>query len=359
MQKNGFLGDTMKKIGILTVTGDNNYGNKLQNYAMESLVRELGCDVQTIRVEKESYHKRKVKTYIQYMCLPLLPSGKKKRILRRIRFYQFNKHITQGKVSVWADLPREVIEQKLAPFDYLIYGSDQIWNPEFPQFSEIFLGGYAPKEKNIAVSASMGLSEIPEASREVFEKGLKNFKAISVREDTAKSAIEQLNGDFRPVVLPDPTLVLEKDKWTAVEQKVSTPEHYCLTYFLGKENENIDQIIRSKGCVRINAGPREVYGPGEFIYLIRNAEAVFTDSFHASVFSILYGVPAYIYDRKDQYTSMNSRIATLLDKTGVAYQAADGSVYIEKNAAENETVKNNLHSEHVSFMEFLKSNITN
>lgn len=346
------------KIGILTVTGDNNYGNKLQNYALQEIICNLGFDVETIRVENNNYMKIVALTYVQHIFRGLLPVTKRRIIERRMCFLRFNKHIKQGFVSILKKDTEQEIIKKLMPFDYLLYGSDQIWNPDFPQFSVVFLGEYAPKEKNIAVSASIGRSSLPDEYVEIFRKGIQQFKAISVREADAQNILKKLSNNIESTILIDPTLMLDKEKWTLIEREIDIPENYCVIYFLGKaDSDYIESFLEKNGCNCINIGTDKVYGPGEFIYLIRNAEFVITDSFHASIFSLLFGVELHIRNRRDQYVSMNSRIVTLLDKLGITPKTEKCGCIIRKGAINDKQVQSNLNNEREKFNNFLKNNI--
>ena len=346
------------KVGILTVTGDNNYGNKLQNYALQKIVYSIGCEVETIRVEKNNYKKILLLTIIQYIFSHFLTAKKRKVIRRRMLFLRFNRNICQGKTTISDDDSENVIERKLSKFDYLLYGSDQIWNPDFPQFSVTFLGKYAPKEKNISISASIGRSTIPDDYLEMFKDGIHRFKAISVREEEAQNFLRKLDDSIETVVLVDPTLVLTKEQWTSIEREIPTPEHYCVIYFLGSEDtEFIKTILDERKCKCINIGSNNTYGPGEFIYLIRNADIVITDSFHASLFSLVFGIELYVRKRCDKYTSMNSRIVTLLSKIGVPYVIENDGYSIKKDVIKDESVQRNVAIERQRFIQFICTNM--
>lgn len=348
----------MKKIAILTVTGDNNYGNKLQNYALQKTLYEMGMESETVRIEKISYNRIVILTYIQKLFRMFLPDKKKKIIDRRICFFKFNQKINQHKTIIHSNDASESIKAKLNSFDFILYGSDQIWNPDLPQYSDIFWGNYAPKEKNISISASIGRSTIPPKYYSEFCSGIKNFKAISVREETAKELIHHMSDRINPAVLIDPTLMIDCQSWISIENKVDSPEKYCVTYYLGNESMKfVNNIAEEKQCEIMDIGPSEPYGPGEFIYLIRNSNAVITDSFHASVFSILFGKELYIIQRKDQYASMNSRIDTLLNKLGIVPELIDSILHIKKNAIYDKNVQKIINDEKCRFVSFLAENL--
>lgn len=349
----------MKKIGILTLTGDNNYGNKLQNYAMEYIFREIGFSVETIRISRLPYHKLVFRTYLQNCFLFCLSDKRRMKIKRRMKFLSFNKKITRSKMHINPNEQESNIKKKLENFDYLVYGSDQIWNPELPTFSEIYLGKYARPQKNIAVSASLGIASIPDEFKEVFECGLLRFQAISVREEAGKNAIQNLAGGFDVEVLIDPTLMLASNQWQKIEKKVAISSEYVLIYFLGKyESAFIEQLLKDNDSKRLDAGSKQPYGPDEFIYLVRNAEVVVTDSFHASAFSIIFGKEVYIIRREDRYSSMESRIDTLVEKVGVSYEKSNEYIRIKRNAILEKEAKEKMADEKGKFIHYIERNFT-
>jgi hypothetical protein len=152
--------------------------------------------------------------------------------------------------------------------------------------------------------------------------------------------------------------MLDGSQWEGVETETKRPEHYCVAYFLGKTNtESIQSVLHSIGGELVNADSKSPYGPGEFIYLIRHADAVLTDSYHATIFSVIFGIPVYIYERRDGHSSMNSRISTLLKKTGLRYKQMDDYVYIQQNAIDDEHTQCCIQNERNKFVHFIQDNL--
>ena len=153
---------------------------------------------------------------------------------------------------------------------------------------------------------------------------------------------------------------IEKEQWERLEKKVYlSNEKYVLTYFLGEPNHvAIEAVVGQEKCVKVDAGPKMPYGPGEFIYLLHNAKVIMTDSFHAVVFSMMFGIEVYICQRNDEHASMNSRIETLLKKTGILYSEKNGIIHIDQKAFFDSTVQQNMRNEREIFNAFLKHNIT-
>lgn len=297
----------MKKIAIVTIVGIN-FGNKLQNYALQKVLEDFGCTVQTLRrnQSKKGFIYR-LKTAVQ---ITLQTKGAK--------FRQFDKNIHFSDFVVERDnYPFDLNQQ----YDFFVAGSDQIWNPYFD-----FAAGkcdflvFARNEQKISYAASFGVSEIPTEKKAEIQEALKTFNALSVREQQGAYIIKNLTGREASVVL-DPTLLLSQEEWKSVEKKSKlTPKtKYVLVYALGEKSNRFETKIKDfieetkyqifDLRLKQKNGKEPPVGPAEFIYLIRNAEAVLTDSFHATVFSIIFHKRFITFDRSG--LNMSSRIASL------------------------------------------------
>ena len=174
------------------------------------------------------------------------------------------------------------------------------------------------------------MPEIDIEKKENFKKYLLDFKKISVREIEGQKIIDNLVGKS-PEINLDPTLLLDVKDY---EKIISTPKirrhnhkQYALMYFLGGINQDnkktIDQYIEEKKYQKVNLlDPCQteyfVSSPSEFLYWIKNADIIFTDSFHAAVFSIIFRRPFVVFDRADG-GSMNSRITSLLSELNLKF----------------------------------------
>ena len=297
----------MKKIGILTLNGNNNYGNKLQNYALKTILERKGFKVDTIWFRNNNIEY--LKTKIKYI-FPV-----KKLYRRNLFFEKFTikylnrKYYNNNNISNL--------------YDYFIVGSDQVWNYNFSTFSSsYFLDFSNDKKKNISYAASFGIDYIEDEMKNEFRKGLSNFKAISVREEKGKDIVNNLLENDISKVCIDPTLLIASNDWKLLEKKPKTlkTNKYILNYFLGKvsvEKMNvIKKIAEENDCEIINLLDKKdnyyISGPSEFLYLERNAFLICTDSFHSSVFAFIFDKPFIVFERDDDNAKMNSRINTLL-----------------------------------------------
>lgn len=312
------------KVGLITLNGYYNYGNRLQNYALHNFIEGLsdGIKVDTIWVEEKSEK--------------MISNAE---IIKAFRRYIFNRHGFRDYVKskkYTHDYIREYnmrkfskkythenrvdsIEEISSEYDYFIAGSDQIWNPHWINGYVEFLQ-FADKNKRISYSASFGVRNIPAEKRKDFSSFIKGMEHISVREQAGVDIVRDLCGLDVPVLL-DPTLLITKEEWCEIAEKPwwLEKDNYMLVFFLGgmSEQESMEckKIAESNDLKIINILDKNnldcyTSSPEEFLYLIKNASIVFTDSFHATVFSIIMNTPFVNFNRKGM--DMNSRIDTLL-----------------------------------------------
>lgn len=317
----------MKKIGIITISDNNNYGNRLQNYASQEVIKKY-CDVDTIWNEKDESTIDKLKFYIKLFIKSIINY---RIFLRYSNFIQFSKGIKYSKYKVKHNVFPDGLNSN---YDYFVVGSDQVWNPKFDFLSDIELLKFADGKKRISFCASFGISNIPVEHHMRINNELSKFKMISVREDSGKKIIEDIVERKDVEVLVDPTMLLTKDDWKKVSKKPKRlkVDKYILCYFLGKLSESrkleIERVAKEKGYNIINIldknDPFFTSGPSEFLYLEEHAELICTDSFHSSVFAILYNRPFVVFNREDNTVSMNSRIETLISKFNLKNREYNG-----------------------------------
>lgn len=173
-----------------------------------------------------------------------------------------------------------------------------------------------------AQTGLIGTVTFPSSCETKVKQCLSTFDAISVREEAAKRIVEENTGRTDVEVLIDPTMMLCPEDWDRVIKKPKdlTNKRYVVCYFLGTLTDEyrtaISQLAEREECTIVDLSNAEssyyCCGPSEFVYLIKNAVYVCTDSFHASVFSILYNRPFVVFNRNGKHNTMGSRIQTLL-----------------------------------------------
>lgn len=353
----------MKKVGILTINDDNNYGNRLQNYAVQEILKKLNLEVETI-INRTGKKKKRIKKIIKYV----LNMKNQRQISKKYHYMkEFNKNIVFSKCEINKDkIPSNLGEQ----YDYFFTGSDQVWNPTWGRMSEIDFLRFASKEKRNSISASFGIQEIPEEWKEFYQQNLRDFHKMSVRETRGKELVKELIGREEVEVLIDPTMMLSCEEWDKVAKKpkcLLDEKKYILNYFLGElsqeKKEEIERVAKENHCEIINIlNPKSPFyqtGPSEFVYLVKNAFLVCTDSFHSCVFSIIYNRPFIIFNREDEYVNMNSRIETLLETFQLKDRKFEGKITENKLNANYEKAYQVLKLEKKKMNQFIGKCLNN
>ena len=174
---------------------------------------------------------------------------------------------------------------------------------------------------------------------------MKKIRHIGVREESGQKLVKELAGRYVPVVC-DPTLLFTGEEWLSIQKdKPIVEDKYILCYFLGNNpphREFAKRLREATGCkiialthldefVKSDEGyadetPYNV-DPADFLNLIRNATYVCTDSFHCSVFSMLYKKVFFTFRRYARKTksSTNSRLDTLFRLAGVSERILEGA----------------------------------
>ena len=326
-----------KKIAILTINDNDNYGNRLQNYALLQYLTQNGYNAEAV---KNHYYDIGFFTYYKYLIKNVIRNlffYKLKRYQRKINFSKFEKNIKYSKIKILKNSIPKNLDKK---YECFIVGSDQVWNPKFERTSKIDFLTFASQEKRYSYAASIGIDNIPKEYKENYKKYLSQFNKISVREDRAKKCVEELTGRDDIEIHVDPTMLLTKTEWEKVMKKpsIKLPNKYILSYFLGnisaERQKAINEYAQSNKLEIIEllnpSSPYNVCGPSEFVYLEKNAELICTDSFHSSIFAIIFEKKFLVFDREQaNMENMNSRIETLLKKYQLETQLVKNNI-IEK-----------------------------
>lgn len=354
------------KIAIVTIVDMINYGNRLQNYAMQEVLKQVGVEEVDTLIAFSA--KRKginiVKNIIRIInpqwIYKVRPYSKRERLFESFSSDKINQ---REIITINGKIPARLAKE----YDYFILGSDQIWNPEFMNYDVPNAGAYnrflkfASKRQRIAVAPSFGVSSISNEWKSTVKDGLSGFAELSVRESAGSEIISQLTNRSVQILL-DPTMILDVEQWRRFEKKVDvdTDKPYVLKYILGHQSnsyrEKIEQIAQKKGFViyEMLTGNMEALltaTPDQFVYLIDHASLICTDSFHATVFSIIFNKPFLLHSREDELESMNSRLETLLKTLKLEYKLYTEEVnlwdcdYVEAHkiiARERETFINYL-----------------
>lgn len=261
---------------------------------------------------------------------------------REINFKRFNESYTKTINPIVARKNKDVVKQfEQMEINFFVVGSDQVWNPYYQGNSYQFLT-FAPKEKRFSFAASIGTDQIPEEKKLYYKKCLSEMNYISVRENKAAEIVKDLTGRDVDVVL-DPTLLLPKEQWIEIVSKpnIEIDENYICTYFLGEIPEAVYSFAKKKNLkiYKLNSiEQKELYdiNPAEFLYMIKNADYVLTDSFHAVVFSIIFNKDFYVFERKQAgVPNMFSRIETITQRFDLQSRIQSREVINEEKTITN------------------------
>ncbi len=304
------------KIGIVTIVHGENYGNRLQNYALQKVIEDMGYEACTFRRN------------IYRNVLSQVKNELKQRIVtnyhvreRRKRFQAFNQDYIHFSNEVLY-IRKTWKKNDYSNYHAFICGSDQIWNPNWSTNGDADFLTFAPMGKRIAYAASFGVEKIEKKDELRYQKNLSGLDYISVREGVGKEIVQQLTGRDVSVVA-DPTMLVKSNEWESIEKRpeIMPNNRYVFCYFLA----GIDPLVQQRIKEYAIKNRQEIIwfdnpenpdsfsnGPCEFLYCIHHASHIFTDSFHCTVFSIIFEKQFDAFPRYIAGSKMNDRIATLL-----------------------------------------------
>lgn len=332
----------IKKVGIITMFyNSSNYGGILQAYALVKMLDKYGIKAEQIRYNNFSAFSidRRLKSEVR-------------RIIYRIKhfyFWKIYRDIQKRKRCVVKAAEalvlhsagvytEKTISKCLKDYDIFITGSDQVWHGEWPAYFLSFVKG---GHKKIAYAVSTGKSRLSDYDINRIRGYAKDYKAVSVREMDTFHQLKTTLPSLDIKLSLDPTLLLSKNDWDAVASRKLVDIPYLFCYFLGSDirmrrlaKEYAVQhglllvtIPHMQGKVEKNdIGYDDLRmnfaAPQDFLSLIEYADVVFTDSFHAAVFSTVFQRQHVIFGRME-HREMNNRIETLTEMFGTKARFID------------------------------------
>lgn len=331
------------KVGIITIQKSLNYGAALQSYALWKYIDNKGHDCEVIdlfRPTLKGYQEsRRYKAYAE--------KSLKNRIVKKVKALLHIKSKTPKKAVY-----NKVFKQRMAEFrermkmsapyysvdslydnppqyDLYITGSDQVWNPTMGFCMDPYFLTFAPKEsRKISYASSIGVGSLARNVAADYRKWLKEYDAVSVRENTGKELLEKIIDRDVKVVL-DPTFLLGRDVWLSLAKNPYQGEDYILLFTLSFD----ESLLAYARKLRDDSGMKLIYlcrqqpaatdytvvdkaGIEEFIGLIRDAKLMISNSFHGTVFSIMCGSGNF-YTYIAQTNKRGSRITDLFETFGL------------------------------------------
>lgn len=318
-----------RKIGILTFHRANNYGAVLQCYALQETVKALGHNVEIINY-KQPYIEKIYKPIKKSELLNVLKRPRwyysfffkilPERILTYTKYWSFReRHLKTGKAF-------DKNKETLSEYDTIIIGSDQVWGLHCTNGVDEIFFGELPKKKNnvIGYGISGNIDSLRKIGTSNLTKYYHNFNAISFREESFQTYIKEHIGSEGFLVL-DPTLLLDKRNWEVLTNQTKEKEDYILTYLLqevtdvSKLNKNLVLFAKRENCKLINIFD-VAHSPTEFLSWIKNAKYIFTTSFHAAVFSIIFNKEVYALKTHNGH---DTRYINLFNRLGLCDRAIE------------------------------------
>lgn len=318
-------------VGILTLSASDNCGSLLQAYALQQ------CLKRKYQIESEIIDFRPKVSDMLYSIFPKNPLREKRKTLNAIcnyrlirsqkKDYEFFRHN-------WLEMTHTTYRsiaglKNLQPYDYVISGSDQIWNVKMPDFDmayflEWFHGkkvAYAPSAGGVPIQEAPNAEEIAEI--------LKQFDALSARENCCRDSVEKLTGRETELVL-DPTLLLTQQEWQAsVEKRVVQGEYifyYSWAYNSDAVNKKVAEFAKENNLPVyvinqfkwIKHKPSdygfmmcEDAGPQTFLSLMKYARYAMVQSFHGVIFAYQMNKEFFFLDDQPE-EKMDVRLKQIL-----------------------------------------------
>ena len=369
------------KIGIITLPPYANYGGILQAYALCHVLRDMGHEPEVIYITK--------RWYVPWWRKPMLYAKRavKKFVLHRQEWVFFEKKakrewpVITAKTFAFVEkrVPHRIFDEYSSisekDYDAYVVGSDQVWRPIYYFWSDVadaFLRFAKDwNVKRIAYAASFGVDNweyTPEQTK-TCARLAKLFDAISVRETSAIDLCHEYFGiEAKHVV--DPTLLLEREDYMRLIDDDATPHKGEILNYILDWNDNKRLMLNllekttGKKSFRVNSRFEEWGAPIEeriqpsvesWLQGFRDADLVVTDSFHATVFSIIFNKPFFVIGNKERgITRFKSLLSMfgLEDRLVCSAEAVDVSASIDWNNVNK--LKQQLKA---TAMAFLSSNL--
>lgn len=352
----------MKPIGLVTCYFHHNYGSMLQAYATEMIMQKLNLQYETIACKRPRDYMTENK-YLYYLKKVLVcdwnmflgkrriakvmsknPLFKANSIKRHKAFEDFS--INYFHTSKFCKNRKE-LESMANEYSAFLVGSDQLWRTDSVEHGYYTLEWVPDGIRKIAYSTSIGVKKIPWFQIRKNRRFMNRFDFVALREKSACDLYYQMTRKTAQVVL-DPTLLFSGEEWCKIQKaEPLTNDNYIFVYLLGNnpnQREYITQLKKITGYKIVALQHLDDYipsdegfadeapyiGPKEFLNYIKNASYVFTDSFHCTVFSVLYKKKFFTFNRFSESAkqSTNTRIDNLLSIVGLENRRWDVNIPI-------------------------------
>lgn len=355
-----------KKIALLNLQVDANFGGHLQRYALITVLQRMGYDVTHLNTRFPSAKK----TLLKYLKggskrLLLYPFYALRRSaeylpLRYFKYYIKHEAITEAFYEKYIPHTSRIYSnEELAryqDYDCFVVGSDQVWRKSIAANYGLFtyLFDYLPKDKKrIAYGVSLGTdkSELTEEDEKLFRELYARFEGVSVREDSGLKLLQGYECDKPQAELViDPTLLLGADDYSQLieDGHTSALQEDIFCYILDKEEGKIAfiaKVAQEKGMTYRIWESMDHYSVEQWLRSIRDAEVIITDSYHGMLFSIIFNKPFVLM--KNDFRG-NARFASVIASLGID---------LKKEMQDFNEINKKIDGLRKSSLDFLSSNL--
>lgn len=315
------------RIGILTFHRGNNYGGILQCYALQQVLKKLGHTVEVIDYRHNDNRGLVRKLYSKYSTADNIGGflSSLSDFICKHRTVPFDKALNDASIkefdefrSMYLNISKPLDSNTIgdyanAEYDLIITGSDQVWTSLFDN-PMAYMIDWKPQfqGKRMSYAACSAHKNLRGSQRNVVKGCLSKFDLITVRDSTTQQLVKNVLGKV-PQIVPDPSLLYPYDEFKTQKQT----EPYILTYILGDEIEGGHDVALRK--IKQQVGDLPVYAivipcnsrditkyadkvfetlsPEQWVDMFYHARYVYTDSFHAIMFSLKFEKPFVSYYR--------------------------------------------------------------
>lgn len=316
------------KVGIFTFPNSTSYGAELQMYALYRTVESLGHTPEVIhyhnaymKAEKHMRHRRSLRKSIGQVLHHRLYSN----------FRRFEKRLLVRYPKASFSDPT-CLPELAKRYDAMICGSDQVWNPDITGGDlSYFLNFCGESTCRISYAPSFGIDTFTPEFCGSIQGELEQFHALSVREAAGQKLVRELIGKDVPIVV-DPTFLVTAEEWSTLEQRHPLADGDYILYYTIRSSQKLwhraVELSEKTGMKLVVVGGNPIkanfskdanikyavdIAPGEWLYLLRHARYVVTNSFHGTAFSVNYRKDFYV-----EFSSLtNSRLVQITQALGL------------------------------------------
>ncbi|MBE5962364.1 MAG: polysaccharide pyruvyl transferase family protein [Lachnospiraceae bacterium] len=357
------------RIVTLTFHRAHNYGAVLQAYALQKIIEEelkTECDVMDYRNPYIEWTYRLIrfddflhpKTLLRHLYFL------KRNIVMKYCFAAFRNHYLKQSEGTYN--PKN-IKEIAGKYDLFITGSDQVWNGNLTGNDDTYYLNFLNKaSKRASYAASFGVHGLGMNTSTQVKAYLKDFAGISVREQEGINLLHAMG--LKGEVVLDPTFLLERAAWEKLAKDPKENQKYVLIFIMTLSKTLLEEALqfsKKHNCVPIYINLYDMKTPkgmkvktgvcvNKWLGYIKGAEYIFTNSFHAMAFSIIFE-KQFFYEKNRSKGAPNSRFESLMKVTGIQNREIGERKVLEENRQiDYQKVKEQLEGERKKSIGYLR-----